>query len=233
MTETNAGLFFSQQSSIQKSTTMGDTTNPFQSSMGLVKKDDLLSTFGRDFTVSNGIINQSAIERTAQITPSPTTNTPTKSLKERQADMKRQFEESLHKEDVENLPAIQVLKVIKTTERVPVISSSIKVIKSDNTNQTSSFPPPLGTPSAVQLPHENESIQITVNSRVSPNIPSSNNNDEMEIINTSDDLFLKKPSQWNKNDRRFQGVRTRRFIGPKEVPHSLFDDGMSYFVFFE
>ena len=205
---------------------MESTKYPFQSSLSVTKKDDLFSTLSKDYIISNEISKESESERAVQITPSPTTNAPTKSLKERQAEMKKQFEESLHEEDVKNLPDIQVLQVFEATERVPAISSNIKLIRDDMANPTSPSPTHIGNIPTVQPLHGNGAIQNTIVPSPSPEIHSSNNSNEMGKMNISEETFVKRPSHWNRNDRRFQGVKTRRFIGSKEVPHSIFDDGM-------
>ena len=96
------------------------------------------------------------------------------------------------------------------------------------TNPTSPSPTHIGNILTVQPLHENGAIQNTAAPSLSPESHSSNNINEMEQMIISEETFVKKPSHWNKNDRRFQGVKTRRFIGSKEVPHSIFDDGIYY-----
>ena len=201
------------------------TRHPFQSSLSASKKDDMFSTLDQDYIISNGITTQSEGETAAQMVPNPTTSIPTKSLKERREEMKKQFEESLHEEDVKNLPDIQVLQVFEATERVPAISSGIKLINKDMTDLTSPFH--IGNVLTVHLSQKNETISNTIAPSLLPETQSSNNSgNKMEERSISDEMFIKRPSHWNKNDKRFQGVKTRRFIGSREVPHSIFDDGM-------
>lgn len=221
----NALPFHVGESKAQYARSKLGTTAPFRSSLNWVesKVHSVSEVFGEGN--KSGHSEENVDDSTsAQTSISQTNQAPTKSLEDRQAEMKKQFEESLDEEDVKNLPVIQVLQVFEATERAPAIDTSDEVETSEQsaekatttTTTTTTTTPPPPTISLSNIVFESSSTE----SELSSSLTSLTNTKEEET------MFIKKPSAWNKLDRRFQGIRTRRFIGSTEVPHSIFNDSM-------